>query len=75
MDLPCSCPTQPHSWFGVTEPRSIPCHATLNQAIATIGIDVGKNTFHLVGLDRNGAIVLRQKLSRRQIEARLANTP
>jgi transposase len=54
---------------------SIPCHATLNQAIATIGIDIGKNTFHLVGLGRNGAIVLRQKLSRRQIEARLANTP
>jgi hypothetical protein len=35
------------------------------EAIATIGIDIGKNTFHLVGLDRNGAIVLRQKLSRR----------
>jgi hypothetical protein len=26
--------------------------------IATIGIDIGKNTFHLVGLDRRGAIVL-----------------
>jgi transposase len=45
------------------------------EAVATIGIDIGKNTFHLVGLDRNGAIVLRQKLSRRQVEARLANTP
>jgi hypothetical protein len=32
------------------------------EAVATIGIDIGKNTFHLVGLDRNGAIVLRQKL-------------
>jgi hypothetical protein len=30
------------------------------EAVATIGIDIGKNTFHLVGLDRNGAIVLRQ---------------
>jgi hypothetical protein len=28
--------------------------------------------FYLVGFDRNGAIVLRQKLSRRQVEARLA---
>jgi transposase len=45
------------------------------EAIATIGIDIGKNTFHLVGLDQNGAIVMRQKFSRRQIEARLANTP
>jgi transposase len=24
---PCSCPTQPHSWFGATRIRSIPCHA------------------------------------------------
>jgi hypothetical protein len=26
-----------------------------------IGIDIGKNSFHVVGLDRRGAIVLRQK--------------
>jgi hypothetical protein len=45
------------------------------EAVATIGIDIGKNTFHVVALDRNGAIVLRQKLSRRQVEARLANMP
>jgi transposase len=38
-----------------------------------IGIDIGKNTFHLVGLDKRGAIVLRQKLSRGQVVARLAN--
>jgi len=41
--------------------------------IATMGIDIGKNWFHVVGLDRRGAIVLRQKWSRGQIEARLAN--
>jgi transposase len=29
--------------------------------IAVIGIDIGKNSFHVVGLDRRGAIVLRQK--------------
>jgi transposase len=45
------------------------------EAVATLGIDIGKNTFHLIGLDRKGAIVVRQRLSRRQIEARLANTP
>jgi len=43
--------------------------------IATIGIDLGKNTFHLVGLDTRGAIVLQLKLSRGQIERRLANLP
>jgi transposase len=42
--------------------------------IAIIGIDVGKNSFHIVGLDKRGAIVLRQKWSRGQVEARLANT-
>ncbi len=31
-------------------------------AVSTIGIDIGKNTFHLIGLDAEGAIVLRQKL-------------
>ena len=46
-----------------------------NRKTATIGIDIGKNTFHLVGLDKRGAIVLRQKLSRGQVAARLANTP
>jgi hypothetical protein len=25
-------------------------------AIATLGVDIGKNTFHLVGLDKRGAI-------------------
>src|SRR5437899_1298843 len=43
--------------------------------IATMGIDIGKNSFHVVGLDRRGAIVLRQKWSRGQIEARPANMP
>jgi len=47
----------------------------LNAAIAVIGIDIGKNSFHLVGHDPRGAIVLRQKWSRGQVEARLANLP
>ncbi len=41
----------------------------------TIGIDTGKNTLHLIGLDDKGAIVLREKLSRSRIAARLANVP
>jgi len=44
-------------------------------AIAVVGIDIGKNSFHVVGHDRRGAIVLRQKWSRGQVEARLANLP
>ena len=43
--------------------------------VATMGIDIGENSFHVVGLDRRGAIVLRQKSSRGQIEALLANMP
>jgi transposase len=46
-----------------------------NATVATIGIDIGKNSFHVVGLDQRGAIVLRQKWSRGQIEARLAGMP
>ena len=48
---------------------------TANTAIAVIGIDIGKNSFHVVGHDARGAIVLRQKWSRGQMEARLANMP
>ena len=48
---------------------------TIETAVAVIGIDIGKNSFHAVGLDRRGAIVLRQKWSRSQVEARLANMP
>ncbi len=47
----------------------------LNSAIAVIGIDIGKNSFHIVGHDKRGAIMLRQKWSRGQVETRLANLP
>ena len=50
-------------------------HQKSSDAVATIGIDIGKNTFHLVGLDKRGAIVLRIKLSRSPLERRLANVP
>src|SRR6266403_643926 len=48
---------------------------TLNATIAVVGIDIGKNSFHIVGHDERGAIVLRQKWSRGQVEARFANMP
>ena len=48
--------------------KSLPCD------IATIGIDLGKNAFHLIGLDRRGAIVLELRVSRAQLEGRLAKS-
>jgi transposase len=47
----------------------------LNSAITAIGIDIGKNSFHVVGHDKRGTIMLRQKWSRGQVETRLANLP
>jgi hypothetical protein len=35
--------------------------------IASIGIDLGKTTFHLVALDDHGNIVIRKKFSRKQL--------
>jgi transposase len=40
-----------------------------------IGIDLGKHWFHLIGLYRDGAIVLRKKQSRSQLSAFAATTP
>ena len=48
---------------------------THNSVIAVIGIDIGKYSFHVVGLDGRGAIALRQRWSRDQVETRLANMP
>jgi len=48
---------------------------THNAAIAVVGIDIGTNSFHIVGHDMRGAIVLRQKWSRSQLEACFANMP
>ena len=47
----------------------------LDSVIAVIGIDIGKNSFHVVDLDERGAIVLRQRWPRGQVETRFANMP
>ena len=44
-----------------------------NARVAVVGIDIGKNSFHIVGRDGRREIVLRQKWSRCQVEARFAN--
>ncbi len=41
--------------------------------VTTIGIDIGKNNFHLIGLDDAGSIVLHRKLTHSQVIVRLAN--
>jgi transposase len=46
---------------------------TDSAVVCTIGIDTGKNTLHLIGLDEKGRIVLREKVSRNRIAARLVN--
>ena len=43
--------------------------------VSAIGIDIGKNTFHLIGQNRRGKILLRAKVSRSQLLQRLANIP
>ena len=48
---------------------------TSQATISTIGIDIGKNSFHVIGFDERGAIQLRQKLSRGQIAVRFTNLP
>jgi len=40
-----------------------------------IGVDLGKQWFHLIGLDRDGAIVLRKKVNRAQLSAFAAMNP
>jgi hypothetical protein len=54
-------------WEGTL--RSTAMFNQSNSTVATMGIDIGKNSFHVVGLDQRGTIVLRQKWSRDQVEA------
>ncbi len=62
---------------GNVDPRGAAtgAQAMSNTNIVTIGIDLGKNTFHVVGLDATGAITLRKKRSRNQLDQSLGNVP
>ena len=53
----------------------MPLKITSLEAVATIGIDIGKNTFHLIGMTHRGRIVLRRRVSRDQLERNLVNLP
>jgi transposase len=43
--------------------------------ITSIGIDLGKTTFHLVALDDHGKVVIKKKFSRKQLVTYTANLP
>ena len=45
------------------------------EAVTVIGIEMGKSTLHMVGLNSSGAIVFREKVSRGRIASRFANLP
>ena len=44
-------------------------------AIQTVGIDLGKTTFHVVGLDEHGKITLKKHFSRASLLVHFANLP
>ncbi|MER8803545.1 hypothetical protein [Mesorhizobium sp. M0998] len=46
-----------------------------HDSIATIGMDLGKSSLHLIGMDARGKVILRQKLSRGRLEGHIANLP
>lgn len=43
--------------------------------VHTIGIDLGKTVFHLIGMDRRGNVVVKKRLSRKQLLIYTANLP
>jgi hypothetical protein len=42
--------------------------STLNDLVTTVGIDLGKSVFHIIGMTQSGRIMLRRKVSREQLE-------
>ncbi len=46
---------------------------THDDRIATIGMDLGTRSFHLIGMDARGRVIMRQQLSRGRLERHMAN--
>src|SRR3981081_3040275 len=53
--------------------RIILADRRLTMEITTLGIDLSKTTFHVIGLNARGEIVLRKKFSRKQLLVFTAN--
>ena len=49
--------------------------AISQDTIANIGIDLGKNTFHICAMNDKGTIVMHERLTRAALPKRLANVP
>ena len=43
--------------------------------LAVVGIDIGKDTFHLVGFDRSGQLVMRKQIKRLALNATFEGLP
>lgn len=43
--------------------------------VTTVGLDLAKNVFHLVGCDARGKVVKRKMLKRREVLPYMANLP
>ena len=64
MVRPCSGPASKQCRQSPkTRSTSAPCHRNLDTSPTVIGIDISKNSFHILGQDQRGAIVLWQKWS------------
>jgi transposase len=43
--------------------------------VVTLGLDIGKRVFHVVGLDEHSHVVLREKLTREQLRRFIVTHP
>mgnify|MGYP001556459643 CR=1 FL=1 len=48
---------------------------SVSSKLISIGIDIGKDVFHIVGFDDNGKIARRRKFRRLKLEAELPKLP
>ena len=60
MVRPCSCLASKLKLARGTKDKERAMSQTSNTAVAVIGIDIAKNSFHVVGHDARGAIVVRK---------------
>jgi hypothetical protein len=63
MEWSGRAPVPPASEAKGTNDEEHAMSQNLSSEVAVIGIDIGKNSFHVVSLDARGAIQLRQKWS------------
>jgi transposase len=75
MVRPCSRPFWVNLVPGTTNGRSTPCLQNPREKSPSSASISARIRSHLIGLDDRGTIVLRQKWSRGQVQARLANMP